>query len=430
MARPPPRTLTHWLRNLFDSAAGLPEGGDWATLRVMSRRLQGAIFMAVVGAGCVRALGCSTFGADDATATDGAVADEVVADGALPRDDAAASDVTSPPACADAGFTAEPTVTTCPEIVASGQATPLHVVTVGGKIYWTNFGGLSDDGQVMSARLDGLDAGSFATPTAASEKHPKFIRAAGGFIYWGTQDSIAPGADPEKETTGAVLARATSGGAILTYVGPPGATYTPRGIAVDATSVYWVTASGSIVSAPLGGGEGTVFRGKTGIVEINDLDLDGSGLVFAARGNGSVNPGVVEGVSFDAGNAAREPYISNRSSFPWSVRIASNSVLWTERGSDDAGTGTLNITSRLGNNVKALPTLKRPQFLAVDGTHVYVSVQGLGATDGEIRRMKLDGSDDTRLVSGLAMPHGIALDASYIYWTTPGDGRVWRMKKP
>lgn len=34
------------------------------------------------------------------------------------------------------------------------------------------------------------------------------------------------------------------------------------------------------------------------------------------------------------------------------------------------------------------------------------------------------------LVSGLARPHGIALSSTHVYWTTPGDGRVWRMAKP
>lgn len=392
-------------------------------------RLPGALLAVVVGAGCVRALalGCSSFSAEDS----GAITDGAIADGPAPGNDGKADDATTPPNCADVGFTAEPTVTTCPEVIASGQTTPLHLVVVGETIYWTNFGGSSDDGRVMSAAVDGGDAGPFAIPTLPIEKHPKFISAANGFIYWGTQVDIRSGADPELDMPGAVLERATGGSSIQTYECPAGCSYTPRGIAANATTLYWVTASGSIVSAPRAGGAGAVFRNQNGITGINDLDLDVDGLVFVARGNAIENPGVLAGLSFDASIAQIQPSIQSRNDFPWSVRITPKGVFWTERGSDDAGTGTLNRTSRLGSAVdKVLSNLKRPQFLAVDKDHVYVSAKGLGAADGEILRVKLDDGAATRLVSGLAMPHGIALDAMYVYWTTPGDGRVWRMRKP
>ena len=396
-------------------------------------RIGRVLFGMLVAIGAIRSsAACGSF--DSANVGDAGTDGPILATEAGGADAAsdAAMDVTVAP-CVGVGFKVDAGASSCPELLASGQQTPLHVAVTGTRLYWTNFGGLAEDGLVMASGLDGSSPSLFALPTAIEDKHPKFIVASGGFVYWGTQAGLTPGPDPELNQTGAVLRRAADGlGPISSFVGPSGSAYTPRGIAVDASSVYWMSANGSVVYSALGGGPSALLRGQAGIVEANDLVVDATGVVFVARGVSGGNPGVVEGLPFDAG-ASRLPMIQNRAGFPWSVRLSTSgsNLFWTERGAPDAGSGTLNKTSRLGSGMLVLATsLNHPQFLAVDATHVYVTVQGLGASDGEIRRVNLDGDAPMLLVSGLAQPHGITVDATHIYWTTPGDGRVWRMKKP
>ncbi len=387
----------------------------------------------LVAIGAVRgAAACGSFdGANEGDAgTDGPVLPTEA--GAADAASDAAPDV-SVAACVGDGFEVDADASSCPELLASGQKSPLHVAVTGTRLYWTSFGSLTDDGRVMVSDLDGSQARVFAQPTGSDSKHPKFIVASGGFVYWGTQAGLSSQvADPEMDQTGAVLRLPADGlGATATFVGPPGSSYTPRGIAVDSSSVYWMSGNSVVVSA-LAGGPSALFRAQTGIVAGNDLVVDATGVVLVARGNATTNPGFLLGVSIDI-DAGYGPKITNRADFPWSLRFstAGTSLFWTERGAPDAGTGTLNQTSRLGNGVSQLLTgLNHPQFLAVDATHVYVTVQGLGDSDGEIRRVTVDGKAPLLLVSGLAKPHGITLDATHIYWTTPGDGRVWRMKKP
>ena len=386
----------------------------------------------LVAIGAMRgAAACGSFdGANEGDAgTDGSVLPTEAGGGDAASD--AAADVSVAP-CVGEGFKVDADASTCPELLASGQKSPLHVAVAGTRLYWTNFGGVTDDGRVMVSDLDGSKPQVFAAPTGVDSRHPKFIVASGEFVYWGTQAGLSPQvADPEVNQTGVVLRLAANGtGQTSTFVGPDGSGNTPRGIAVDSSSVYWMSGNSVVVSA-LNGGPSALFRATTGIVEGNDLVVDATGVVLAARGNAASNPGYVVGRSFDSAGDA--PSITNRADFPWSLRFstAGTSLFWTERGAPDAATGTLNQTSRLGNGVSQLLTgLDHPQFLAVDATHVYVTVQGFGDSDGEIRRVRVDGTAPSLLVSGLAKPHGITLDATHIYWTTPADGRVWRMKKP
>jgi hypothetical protein len=63
--------------------------------------------------------------------------------------------------------------------------------------------------------------------------------------------------------------------------------------------------------------------------------------------------------------------------------------------------------------------------VALDSTWVYWTSRG----DGLLERVRRDGTDRQVLIGGLVQPGAVALDASFVYVTSSGDGRVLRVAR-
>jgi hypothetical protein len=112
-------------------------------------------------------------------------------------------------------------------------------------------------------------------------------------------------------------------------------------------------------------------------------------------------------------------------------------VYWSEPNNDKI---RRQAVAAQPTDVFALPAGSFPSILLIDGTTLYFVAQGSGNGDGIIGYGNLDGTGGAQtLASKQQLPWGLAVDATYIYWTTSGtygnnnvpngDGGVYRCEK-
>jgi hypothetical protein len=193
------------------------------------------------------------------------------------------------------------------------------------------------------------------------------------------------------------------------------------GIAASATHVYWTdTHTDDVMWMPIGGG--------------------------------AAEP-LVDGDIIDPGVGIQDP---------WDIKIQGNQVFWTESGdtqvwsagldgSDpvlltDEGVGptalTLDATNAYflneeipypvnavpiaggGNLQQLLNAATTPHGIAVDADYLYWT----NTDDGTLSRLPLSGGSEDVFITGEGEPFGVAVDASYIYWTDKLGDRVRRAK--
>jgi hypothetical protein len=303
----------------------------------------------------------------------------------------------------------------CAEQIASGQDDPRFVAVAAATVLWTSFG--TGTGTITKADLDGANQ----VPTSVGG-HPMRIVVHGGDIYWGETTSPT-----ETGITGTVNRRKIGVTAVTTVAG---GIYSPRGIAVTDAYVYFTARDGVLYRVDNVDG-GPPFTVANGLVDPQGVTADDMGVLVAVAGNDANNPGVVTARTSTGTLSWETPATGHV--FPFSVTGNMITVFWTERGKLDAGAvGSIVKTNRsdgMGTTKLCPNDQPLPTELVTGSTDVYFLNLGLGANGGELRRVKKDGSGTCELlVSGLANPGGIDLGFGYVYWTTRGDGRVWRMK--
>jgi hypothetical protein len=188
----------------------------------------------------------------------------------------------------------------------------------------------------------------------------------------------------------------------------------PRGVAIDATHVYWVSddGAGRIGRATLDGtGVNHSFLPLTGApfgIALDNLNLywtqvvGGAGTVGRARLNG----------------AGANPAFMDTGPSPCGVSVGADDVLFANRGSGSIGrahiTGSELDQAFVGG-------LDEPCGVALAGDWVYWADRGMDA----IGRARLDGSvTEPRFIS-VTDPCGVAADERRVYWSS-ASGAIGR----
>ncbi len=294
--------------------------------------------------------------------------------------------------------------------LVSGLTDPWGVLVDDTHVYFSDF----KDGFIdRASKVDG----SGRTSLASGYPSTWFMVRDGGYIYFTTRAGqtvdrvLADGSaqaetflSPGVKTSGLVIDSGTiyftqSELAAFVWRAPKkkGATAvklvtqqdTPLGIAVDDTNVYW--GSGSNL------GSGEVRRVKK---NVSPETLSGQQV--------ATSQGSVRGVLLD-----------------------SKSVYWT---SDDSGHGRVTRYNIATANVEALAVTEPAEYAVVDGKYIYWAASD--DTAGHIYRLEKDYAPTAapapvvKLFSEAgAKPHDIAVDATALYFTDDGKGRVLKIAK-
>jgi hypothetical protein len=280
----------------------------------------------------------------------------------------------------------------CVEVIQGGLEFPFDITTNGGDVFWTVQGNAPGSGSVM--RRTGSD-GSVGT-LASSQNGPNRIFVTTDTVFWTARDGVW--SVPRAGGAPAHLAEegddAGNGGAI--------------GLYVNAGTVYWI-AENVVKAWPLVGG------GTDGGTPISNL-YGGAGLLvgdgqylyfslYDSAPNGAIykldpqspmqESALVTGLDLADGMVVMGPYL-----------------LFTAAATN----GAVSYVLRSGGAPVALATQQNgPTTIATDGVYAYFPNSG----GGQIQKT-LAGSPGTitTLVSGQTTPDGIAVDDTYVYWTS------------
>lgn len=178
-----------------------------------------------------------------------------------------------------------------------------------------------------------------------------------------------------------------------------------RNVAADAKAVYSVGTSLDV--APLGGGASPIFGGPRGV----DVAVRDSILYWTS------------GTTFEGDSAYQEPAIwATASDLSAShALLGGRYVTFPQGGSPrgGAGGGGMGGGGGVGGNGGSGVTLSSPRGIAVDATYAYWSDDGTGT----VARIPTSGGQATVLASGLSGPGDIAIDDVSIYFAG-SDGTI------
>jgi hypothetical protein len=193
----------------------------------------------------------------------------------------------------------------------------------------------------------------------------------------------------------------------------------PSSLATDGTRVYWseVPAGGSGVlwSSPVGGGSPKIVTQGPTVMDVGGLAVDATDLYWTL---GIINDGAVYGVPTGGGTMTT---LATGQQQPGPIVVDSANVYWANVYS------IMKYPKPAGPAVALATALSaRVMGIAVDATYVYWTQD-----NGLVLRTPIAGGTPQTLASGESGPAELAVDGVNLYWSAAGQtswqGSVRRM---
>lgn len=285
--------------------------------------------------------------------------------------------------------------------LASGEAYSYGIAVDDDAVYWT-----SEGSSVKSVRKSG------GTPRVlvGGQWGARAIAVDATNVYWTT--SADDSRNLASSEYGTIMQAPLHGGPATVIASHQ--PYASESIAVDSTSIYWLTTktldypSGSVMKAPIGGGELTTLASNqyspTGIV-VDETSVYWSTEDFVVRKVAKVG-----GSTVTLGPMGRSPLALYDGSVYGFGGVGIQKL--PTAGGEPTSFNTAANSSSTG--------------IAVDADGVYWTD---AREDGVLHKVSLDGTIETTLASHQGGPWPIAIDATSVYWINTEAGTVMRLRK-
>lgn len=272
-------------------------------------------------------------------------------------------------------------------------------------VYWTNAGNTGAVPPLLGSVMQAKTDGSGVVTLMASEDTPYAVHVANGMVYW-TSYAIS----------GVMRRTPIGGGAVTHLVDAP----TTRDFAIGTAYIWWTREPDDIQRIPVDGVVGA-DSGAIGLLTGNPLS---NGITSDATSVYWVNKqdGYVKRADLDFAN---ETSLAT-GDIPWQLQVDATSLYWTEQGSS-ANVGKVMKASKVDGTGGVTIAMGQagPHGIAIDATSVYWA----NKEGGTINKAPLVGGASTVLAKGQMSPENVAVDATHVYWTDPKADLVIRIAK-
>jgi hypothetical protein len=205
---------------------------------------------------------------------------------------------------------------------------------------------------------------------------------------------------------GVVLKESINGGLVTTLASSTG----PIHIAVNGSHVFWTSGHGTLQSVPLSGGPVTTVASMSGAETGGGVALDSSNVYWTFTA--SMPAGLV--LSQPLGGGAVATMATGQDS-PFDIAVNSSALFWANESSTE-GFATVSFDGGVPQVVGPTHNLSAGS-IAVDDSSVYWS------DEVSICKQALSGGAPVTLATGFR-PNQIAIDAARVYWTDIISGVV------
>jgi hypothetical protein len=274
----------------------------------------------------------------------------------------------------------------CIVTVATSPGTPSDLAIDSTDVYW-----VIDDFN-NGAVLKAPKTGGGSTLLAPGQHNASSIAVDGTSVYW-TARNIS-----------AVMKIGKDGAGLFQLA----SVEFPKHLAIDASSVYYIT-HGGVWKVGLNGGLSQALASTS---NAHDVAVDGNWVYWSTFTDNTLMRVPVSGGPVTTLHTSQNPVAR--------LTLSQTHVYWL-------GGNSLTRTDKNGANSQVLYTSTHfLKDLVADSTHVYVTTSA-GANDMVVG-MDLDGGNPTVLGADLGNLQSIAVDDASVYWGTT-DGFVYRTEK-